>query len=96
MDDEGFVVPATTGARWDFSRDGVLRSLEESLERLGLDRLDIVYLHDPDDHWREALDEAIPALAELRDQGVVGAIGAGHEPVGDARRLRARDRRRRA
>jgi D-threo-aldose 1-dehydrogenase len=62
---------------WDFSGDGVRRSLEESLERLGLDRVDVVFLHDPDDHEREVYEQAFPALAELRAQGVVGAIGAG-------------------
>ena len=62
---------------FDFSRDGVLRSVEESIERLGLDRLDIALIHDPDDHWEQAIGEAYPALAELRSQGVVGAIGAG-------------------
>ncbi|MEV0217413.1 aldo/keto reductase [Micromonospora sp. NPDC050695] len=61
----------------DYSRDGVLRSIEASLERTGLDRLDVVFVHDPDDHWPQAADEAMPALAELRDQGVIGAIGAG-------------------
>jgi D-threo-aldose 1-dehydrogenase len=76
-DDEGFDVPATHRRVWDFSRDGVLRSLEESLLRLGVDRVDIVYLHDPDEHYREALATAYPALEELRGQGVVGAIGAG-------------------
>jgi aryl-alcohol dehydrogenase-like predicted oxidoreductase len=74
---EGFDVPATHRRVWDFSRDGVLRSLEESLERLRLDRVDIVYLHDPDDHYRDALSYAYPALEELRSQGVVSAIGAG-------------------
>ncbi|MER6563657.1 aldo/keto reductase [Streptomyces sp. NPDC001027] len=77
VDSEGFVVRDDLRRQWDFSRDGVLRSIEASLERTGLDRLDVVYLHDPDDHWRQAADEAMPALAELRDQGVVGAIGAG-------------------
>jgi D-threo-aldose 1-dehydrogenase len=76
-DDGGFDVPATHRRVWDFSRDGVLRSLERSLERLALDRVDIVYLHDPDDHWPEALRQAYPALEELRDQGVVSSIGAG-------------------
>ena len=76
-DDEGFDVPATHRRVWDFSRDGVLRSLEESLQRLGLDTVDIVYLHDPDDHRREVLETAYPALEELRAQGVVSAIGAG-------------------
>jgi D-threo-aldose 1-dehydrogenase len=61
----------------DYSRDGVLRSLEESLDRLGLDRVDLALIHDPDDFMTEALDQAYPALAELRAQGVVAAIGAG-------------------
>ncbi|RZU18047.1 aldo/keto reductase [Streptomyces sp. BK239] len=77
VDSEGFAVRDDLCRRWDFSRDGVLRSLDDTLERTGLDRIDVVYLHDPDDHWRQAADEAMPALAELRDQGVVGAIGAG-------------------
>jgi D-threo-aldose 1-dehydrogenase len=77
VDTEGFVVRDDLRRQWDFSRDGVLRSIEDSLERTGLDRLDIVYLHDPDDHWRQAAEEAMPTLAELRDQGVIGAIGAG-------------------
>ena len=64
-------------AVFDFSREGILRSVEESLARLRLDRIDIIYLHDPDDHLDKALDEAYPALHELRAQGVVGAIGAG-------------------
>ncbi|GKQ41376.1 aldo/keto reductase [Streptomyces sp. A012304] len=77
VDTEGFVVRDDLRRQWDFSRDGVLRSIEDTLERTGLDRLDIVYLHDPDDHWRQAAEEAMPTLAELRDQGVIGAIGAG-------------------
>jgi D-threo-aldose 1-dehydrogenase len=61
----------------DYSRDGVLRSLEESLRRLGLDRVDIALVHDPDDFLCQAADGAYPALAELRAQGAIGAIGAG-------------------
>jgi D-threo-aldose 1-dehydrogenase len=76
-DDEGYAVPATHRRVWDFSRDGIRRSLEESLRRLGLDRVDIAFLHDPDDHWDEVLETGYPALAELRGEGVVGAIGAG-------------------
>ncbi|MBD5785384.1 aldo/keto reductase [Cellulosimicrobium terreum] len=76
-DPDMFDVPADVRRVWDFSRDGILRSLESSLERTGLDRVDVVYLHDPDDHWEQASREAIPALVELRDQGVVRAIGAG-------------------
>lgn len=77
QDSQGFAVPATHVRRWDFSRDGVLASLESSLDRLGLDRVDVVYVHDPDDHEAEALAGAIPALIELREQGVVGAVGLG-------------------
>ena len=66
---------------FDYSRDGVRRSLEASLERLGLDRIDIAYIHDPDEHWRAAIDEAYPALEDLRAQGVVGAIGVGMNQV---------------
>jgi D-threo-aldose 1-dehydrogenase len=77
QDDEGFAVPASTRRVWDFSRDGILRSLESTLQRTGLDFLDIVYLHDPDDHLEQALGEGIQTLIELRAQGVVKAVGAG-------------------
>jgi aryl-alcohol dehydrogenase-like predicted oxidoreductase len=77
LDSDGFTVPATHRRVWDFSRDGIHRSLDASLTRLGLDRVDIVYLHDPDEHWPQAVAEGVPALVELRDQGVVGAIGVG-------------------
>ncbi|GAA2672877.1 MULTISPECIES: aldo/keto reductase [Actinosynnema] len=73
----GFAVPADARRVWDFSADGVRRSLESSADRLGVDRVDVVYLHDPDHHWRQAIDEAYPALADLRDQGVVRAVGVG-------------------
>lgn len=75
--EEGF--PGRTGQVRvrDYSRDGVLRSLEDSLARTGLDRFDLLFIHDPDDHWEQAAREAYPALAELRDQGVIDAIGAG-------------------
>jgi D-threo-aldose 1-dehydrogenase len=76
-DDEGFDVPADVRRVWDFSADGVRRSLESSLHRLGLDRVDIVLIHDPDNHWEQAIGSAYPALHDLRAQGVVGAIGAG-------------------
>ncbi|MFI8998503.1 aldo/keto reductase [Streptomyces sp. NPDC053542] len=73
----GFAVPATHSRVWDFSADGVRRSIEESLHRLGLERIDIAYLHDPDDHAEQAFGEAYPALERLRAEGVVRAIGAG-------------------
>ncbi|MBI4932969.1 MAG: aldo/keto reductase [Actinobacteria bacterium] len=62
---------------FDFSRDGVLRSLEESLQRLRTDRLDVVHVHDPDDHEAEAMTSAFPTLIELREQGVIRQVGCG-------------------
>jgi len=76
-DDEGFDVRRTHRRRWDFSGDGVRRSIEESLQRLGLDRIDAAFLHDPDNHAEQALAEAYPALEKLRGEGIVGAIGVG-------------------
>jgi D-threo-aldose 1-dehydrogenase len=62
---------------FDFSYDGVLRSLEESLERLGLDRVDILHVHDPDEHEEDALAGAYRALDRLRSEGTISAVGAG-------------------
>ncbi|MEK9284978.1 MULTISPECIES: aldo/keto reductase [unclassified Bradyrhizobium] len=62
---------------FDFSHDGVMRSVEESLKRLGLDRVDILLVHDPDDHFEAAVAGAFRALRRLRDEGTVKAIGAG-------------------
>lgn len=75
----GFDVPATHRRRWDFTAAGVTRSLEESLQRLDMQRADIVLIHDPQlsDAPRAAVREAFPALAELRRQGIVRAIGVG-------------------
>lgn len=71
----GYAVPATHSRRLDFSADGVIRSLIDSLRRLRMERIDIAYLHDPGDHADQALREAYPALEELRADGIVGAIG---------------------
>ncbi|MBL8688320.1 MAG: aldo/keto reductase [Rhodospirillaceae bacterium] len=71
---------------YDYSRDGTLRSVEASLERLGIGRIDILLIHDIDrfthrddqpHRFKEAMDGAYPALADLRSKGVVGAIGLG-------------------
>ena len=62
---------------FDYSADAVRRSLEESLERLGLDRIDVAFIHDPDDHWPAAISGAWPALERLRSEGVIRAVGAG-------------------
>ncbi|WP_166845410.1 aldo/keto reductase [Isoptericola sp. BMS4] len=77
LDDDGFVVPGDVRRVWDFSRDGVRRSLDASLDRLGLDHVDTVYAHDPDQHSPDSGLRALEALAELRDQKVVRAIGVG-------------------
>ncbi|AKU18710.1 aldo/keto reductase [Luteipulveratus mongoliensis] len=76
-DAEGFDVPATHDRVRDYSRDGVRRSLDSSLERMALDHIDIALVHDPDEHWEQASREAVPALCELRDEGVIGAVGIG-------------------
>ena len=83
--------PASMRTEFDFSRDAVLRSIEGSLKRLDTPFIDMLAIHDPDEavdifggadprsrsHFKEAMDGAYPALAELRDQGVVKAIGVG-------------------
>ncbi|WP_155372449.1 aldo/keto reductase [Catellatospora vulcania] len=75
----GFAVPATRRRVWDYSAAGVRRSIEQSLSRLGHDRVDIVLMHDPEESPDpdRALREAYPALDGLRREGVVGAIGVG-------------------
>lgn len=83
----GFAVPDDLIRVRDYSRDGTLRSIESSLERLGLNHIDIVYVHDPENHMDAAIREAVPALVELRDQGVVGAVGAGMNFVQPLRRF---------
>jgi D-threo-aldose 1-dehydrogenase len=72
-----FEKPAPFEPVFDFSYEGVMRSFEESLRRLKLDRVDILFIHDPDDHYQDALLGAYPTLHKLRSQGVVKAIGAG-------------------
>ena len=73
-----FAVPASLRRTWDFSANGVRRSLDESLERLGLDAVDVLYLHDPEEHdLAAALSHAVPALVALRDEGIVTAVGIG-------------------
>ena len=62
---------------FNYTQDGILRSIDESLTRLNLDSLDIVLIHDPDDHYVPALNEAFPTLSNLKDQGIIKAIGAG-------------------
>lgn len=76
--DNGFHVPADVMRVWDLSADGVRTSLTESLERLGLDRVDLLYVHDPERHnLDQGIREALPAVAALRDEGIVSAVGVG-------------------
>ena len=78
----GFAVPDDTVRQWDPSPSGVRRSLDESLGRLGLDHVDVAYLHDPDVYsLTDGLTQALPTLAELRDDGVVRAVGVGSNSV---------------
>lgn len=73
-----FAVPSTLARVWDPSEAGIRASLAESVERLGLERVDVLYLHDPERYdLARGLDEAVPALAALRDEGTVAAVGVG-------------------
>jgi D-threo-aldose 1-dehydrogenase len=62
---------------FDFSYDGVMRSVEESVTRMGIDRIDVLHIHDPDEHFEEALSGAFQALDRLRKEGTIKAVGAG-------------------
>lgn len=76
--DNDFHVPDDLRREWDFSEAGIRASIAESQERLGLDRIDLLYLHDPERHDLElALDEAFPALEKVRGEGIVSAVGIG-------------------
>lgn len=81
---------------YDYSRDGALRSIEDSLQRMGLAHIDIVFIHDVTAKWRgdaleatyrEAMVGAYRALADLRAQGTIGAIGVGVNDVDILRRF---------
>ncbi len=81
--DDGFVVPSDLRRVWDASEAGIRRSLAASSERMGIERFDIAYLHDPEENipaggsLDAVLAEALPALTRLRDEGVVSAVGVG-------------------
>lgn len=83
LDEENnFVVTADHRRVWDFTADGVRRGLEESLQRLGLDSVDVLYLHDPEEYdLGPALDGALSALARLREQGLVTGVGVGSKSI---------------
>lgn len=78
LDDQGFAVPASHLRVLDYSRDGVRASVEDSLERLGLDRIDVLYVHDPEvSEVPGAHEQALAALVEMRAEGLTSAIGTG-------------------
>ena len=86
-----FVQPSSMRCAFDYSRDATLRSIEASLKRLDTSYIDMLAIHDPDEavdvfggadprsrsHFRQAMHEAYPVLADLRSQGVIKAIGVG-------------------
>ena len=91
-EDEFFINAPKMTVEFDYSRDAILRSIDNSLTRLRTDRIDLVYIHDPDEgvtifqpgsdpysvtHFKEVMDEAYPALDELRAQQVIRALGVG-------------------
>lgn len=83
LDDEDFRVPAAWRRVWDFTEFGIRATLEASLERLELDRVDTVYLHDPE-RWdlEQGLSAGLPALHRLKEEGLVGAVGVGSMHLG--------------
>jgi D-threo-aldose 1-dehydrogenase len=74
---DGFEYRFYLEAPHDFSYDGVLRNLDRSLRRLQVDRIDIVHIHDADEHFEDAMSGAYRALDRLRSEGTIGAVSAG-------------------
>jgi D-threo-aldose 1-dehydrogenase len=62
---------------FDFTYDGVMICVEESLKRLGVEQIDVLHIHDPDDHFTNAITGAYKALDKLRSEGAIGAVGVG-------------------
>ncbi|PYV43181.1 MAG: aldo/keto reductase [Acidobacteria bacterium] len=69
--------PPPVRPRFDFSYDAVMRSFEESLKRLNVDRIDILHIHDPDNHYDQAIRGAYSALDKLRSQRLIRGVSAG-------------------
>lgn len=77
-DEDLFEVPGDKRRVWDFSLAGIRRSIEDSLDRMGIGRIDVAYLHDPDvSGVPGALQDGLTALLRLRSEGLVGAVGVG-------------------
>jgi D-threo-aldose 1-dehydrogenase len=88
-DDDLFEVPADHRRRWDFTEAGLRRSLEDSLGRLGLDRVDVLYLHDPERSGQDladVVDSGVATLARMREEGLVRAVGIGSADLGAVER----------
>lgn len=78
----GFAVRSRLRRRWDFSATGVRASLADSMRRLRVDRIDVAFLHDPEEHdLTEGLGTALPTLVRIRDEGMLGAVGVGSKSV---------------
>ena len=77
LEKDEFDNPAPFKPVFDFSYDGVMRSFRESLKRLNVDRVEILHIHDPDNHFEQAIEGAYPALDHLRKEGRIKAVGAG-------------------
>src|SRR5262249_57497875 len=77
--------PGSARLRWsfDWSGRGVLRAFQSSLERLGIERVDILFIHDPDDHYEQAVAEAVPAGPQLAGPGRGGRPRAGRGQLGE-------------
>ena len=89
-DHEGYVGVLAFDTHWDYSAAGARRSLEDSLRRLGLERIDVAYVHDCDaaTHGpraaavlRQVIDETLPALQRMKAEGLIRAIGLGVNDV---------------
>ena len=79
VDDEGFDVPGVLERRWDFSVGGVETSLGDSRQRLGVDHIDIAFVHDPDQAWDGAAGEGLRSLANSKSR--VRWVRSGSEPT---------------
>jgi len=81
QDDDGFAVPGDLERRWDFSGEGVRQSIAASVERLGIDRIDVLYAHDPDQAWPGAAREGLASLSRAKTEGLASAVGIGTNSV---------------
>ena len=77
LEKDEFDNPAPFKPVFDFSYEGTMRSFNESLQRLQVDHIDILHIHDPDDFYEQAIKGAYPALDQLRREGLIKAVGAG-------------------